>query len=313
MMPTQDFSGMDGLAGNLLRVRLGMLLVNEHLKAKAFRVPVHLALGHEAIAVAVSAVMGEDDALCLTHRNIHYNLARAVSLRAELEELRLHDGGVAGGWLGSMNMCNPDRGIIYTSSILANDLCVATGVALGTRVRAMEAVTFAVCGDGSLEEGAFHESLELLKTFGLAAVLIVENNEWSLATKISERRCPIDVASLARAFDAPYEKLSGNNVFTYAEHLTRLRALALAQKAPVVVEVELSTLGDSRMPLPDGRGDKFINYHHGAAPTVTASEWPVIQSDARDPVHVLAESIGSGQAKQMARAVWAAAQEDMGR
>ena len=60
------------------------MLTNELLKKGVFKIPVHLALGHESIAVAVDNVMKENDSLFLTHRNIHYNLARMCSLKEEL-------------------------------------------------------------------------------------------------------------------------------------------------------------------------------------------------------------------------------------
>src|SRR5262249_8891369 len=143
------------LAEAVMRIRLSQLVINERLREKEFCVPVHLALGHEAIAAAVSAAMCDGDSLCLTHRNIHYNLARATSLKAELAELRLANDGIAGGWLGSMNMVNPARGIVYSSSILGNNLCVGAGVALAEAVAVTDAVTFIVSGDGAMEEGSF--------------------------------------------------------------------------------------------------------------------------------------------------------------
>jgi len=306
-----SFEGGEALARNLLRVRLGMLAVNEQLKAKAFRVPVHLALGHEAIAAALGAVMSGDDALCLTHRNIHYNLARAVSIRAELDELRLLDSGVAGGWLGSMNMNNPARGVIYTSSILANDLCVATGVALGAKVQGGNAATFVVTGDGALEEGTFHEALLILKSLDLAAVVVVENNGWSLATRIEERRCPVEVESLAAAFAIPYTRLSGNDVFDYAEQLARIRADALERRSPAIVEVGLHTLGDWHMTNADGSQGRHINYHHGAAGHVAFGDWPLIKDDADDPVHVLAARLGAEQARALAADVFASVAKEV--
>lgn len=298
------------LAESLLRVRLSQMLVNELLKQKAFQVPVHLALGHEAIAAAVAWTMQDGDGLLLPHRNIHYNIARAASLKAEVQELRLAADGVAGGWLGSMNMANPAAGIPYTSSILGNDLGVAAGVALAESVQGSQAVTFVVTGDGAMEEGAFYESLQFLKTYGLAAVVVVENNGWSLATTIDERRCPIHLDRLAATFDVPYLRLSGNDVIDYAGQLAALRQRALAETTPVVVEVDLATLGDWRMTLPDRPEGKFINYHHGAAPTVTAEPWPLIRESESDPVHVLVRRFGLETVRDAAVRVWQQVQED---
>ncbi|MEO5372884.1 MAG: thiamine pyrophosphate-dependent enzyme [Alphaproteobacteria bacterium] len=296
------------IAEEVLRVRIGQLLVNEILKRRELKVPVHLALGHEAIAVAVSEVMGPGDRLCLTHRNIHYNLARAQSFAPEVAELRLSPEGIGGGRLGSMNMANPGRGILYTSSILANDLCVATGVALGGRLEGGPAgATFVVTGDGAMEEGAFYETLELAKSLDLPVVVVVENNGWSLASRIHERRCPIAVEGLAAAFAVPFASLRGNDAIAYVHTLERLRARAIGERTPVIVEAHVSTLGDWRgEPTPAEPEGRVINYHHGAAATVTLGDvmlegWPVIREDATDPVHVLTTRVDE---KTLRAAAW---------
>lgn len=294
-----DEAALDvSLAEAVLRIRISQLLINERLRAKEFRVPVHLALGHEAIAAAVSAAMGEGDLLSLTHRNIHYNLARATEFKAELAELRLSEDGIAGGRLGSMNMINPARGIVYSSSILGNNLCVGAGVALAEAVAATNAVTFIVTGDGAMEEGSFYESLEFLKTAGLMAVVLVENNGWSMFTRIRERRCAIGLKALADCFGIPYEHLAGNDPWRYAETLAALRTKAGTDRSPMLVEVKVDTLGDFTMPA-DGR---HINYHHGVAP-VELSDWPLLRDDPSDPVHVLANRLGESAARDIARRV----------
>jgi TPP-dependent pyruvate/acetoin dehydrogenase alpha subunit len=295
----------------LLRIRFAQMEVNERLKRKEFRVPVHLALGHEAIAVAVSAAMQEHDTLCLTHRNIHYNLARATALKPELDELRLAPNGVAGGRMGSMNMANPARGIVYTSSILGNDLSVSAGVALAHRVKGVGAVGFVVTGDGAMEEGAFYETLLFLKTFSLASILVVENNGWSLATRIEERRATIDLAHLAAGLGAGYAKCEGNDVHAYVATLRKLRDDAQKNRGPIVVEVMVRTLGDWRQPTPEFPDGKFINYHHGAASTVSLAEWPVIREDASDPVHMLTERFDRDVLRNLASRVHAAINEEL--
>lgn len=107
------------------------MIINEKIKIGNFNIPIHLALGHEAIAVAVDSIMEEDDQLVLSHRNIHYHLARTKLLKPELDEYLLKKDGVAAGQLGSMNLANEEKNIVYTSSILGNNLAVAAGIALG--------------------------------------------------------------------------------------------------------------------------------------------------------------------------------------
>ena len=289
------------IAENILRLRLVQMLINERCKSNEFKIPIHLALGHEAIAVAVDEIMGDEDELLLSHRNVHYNLARAKSLKPILDEYYLDSDGLAGGQLGSMNLANKERGIIYTSSILGNNLCVAAGVALGKKTKQEDGIVIVVTGDGAIEEGAFYESLMFMKTCNLRAIIIVENNGWSLATQIHERRCHIHLDRLASSLDMRALFIEGNDPYKYIQILSDAKLYAIEESSPVIIEVRLSTLGDSRLKTEEFPDGKFINYHAGAAPTVEVKKGPVINDDDSDPVFVLFRYFKKEHLEKMAR------------
>jgi len=282
------------LAEETLRIRMSMLHVNELIQAKAFRIPIHLAFGHEALAAAVAAVMRPEDRLALTHRNIHYNLARNPDLERELAEYRLEAEGLGGGRYGAMNLIQRPRGIAYTSSILANCLPVAVGIAKARAAEAQGAVTFAVTGDGAMEEGAFYEAVLLASSLRVPVVFLVENNEWSMYTRIEERRCSIDLRKLAASFGIDSFAFRGNDVCQAHARLEEIRAQTAATQLPCVVEVELSTLGDRVVEEP-GRPARTINYHHGAVPGYTLDAGPILEQSDRDPVHVLSKQFPHGR------------------
>ncbi|MGD0854218.1 MAG: thiamine pyrophosphate-dependent enzyme [Dehalococcoidia bacterium] len=275
------------VAQEILRVRLSQLVINEKYKGGSFKVPIHLALGHEAIAVAVDSIMEDDDKLILTHRNIHYNLARTKLLKPELDEYLLKKEGVAQGQLGSMNLANEDKNIVYTSSILGNNLAVAAGVALGEKVKGTNSLVIVVTGDGAMEEGSFYENLVFLKSNGLSCLVLVENNGWSLATTIDERRCNIDIRKIAESLSIRYEKLVDNDTYRYIEKLNALKQHVLESKTPAVVEIDLTTLGGYYVKAGENTKPRFINYHAGPAPEVSLKELPLIEESNSDPVFVL--------------------------
>ena len=270
----------------VIRLRAVQLAVNDRCKVKAFNVPIHLALGHEGIAVALSETKLGQDALFLTHRNIHYNLAQSSNARGVLDEFALSADGLASGRLGSMNLANQRDSVIYTSSILANNLSVATGYALGERVSQANGVVYVVTGDGAIEEGAFWESLVFMKSQGLA-VIVVENNRWSLGSEINQRRCELDLNLFAKSLSIQYVSLAGNDVFEYIDILRGCRREAISRAEPVLVEVNLVTLGSWLKQVRGFEGSKFVNYHAGPAPTVSSSSYPLIDESPHDPLFVL--------------------------
>jgi len=271
-------------------LRHAQLIINDYYKKDPFKVPVHMAIGHEALAVAVDANFYEHDSLFLTHRNIHFNLVRQETLNEELNEYYLSQNGLANGHLGSMNLSNPAKGVQYTSSILGNNMPIACGYALANKAKDIPAVTFVVTGDGAIEEGSFYESLLFMKTYELPVILIIENNNWSLATSIDERRQQIDFKTLAKSLNIDFVSLDGNDVIEYSRKIDKIRSQSLQRKAPILIEVQLTTLGYRYIYNEDFPNGKFINYHSGPAPQVSKSSnksYPVINRDNSDPLHVL--------------------------
>jgi len=299
------------VAQEVLRLRFSQMIVNQGNKDKQFKCPVHLAFGHEAIAVAVSACMKDKDGLLLTHRNIHYNLARSRSLKKKIDEYLCKETGEAAGQLGCMNLYNQDAGVLYTSSILGNQIAVAAGVALGNRVKKTNGVAIVVIGDGAIEEGVFYESLIMMRTYRLPALIIVENNGWSLATQIHERRCDIKLDLQASSLSIPYYHLEGNDVYGYIRLLEEAHSKALTDETPVIVEVALHTLGDWVMKTEEHSAGKYINYHAGAAPNVGLLNWPVIEESDFDPVHVLKKHFEPDFLEKLAGKVFADLREEL--
>lgn len=272
----------------IIWLRQAQLIVNEFYKRGDFMLPIHLAMGHESIAVAVDNSLKKQDSLFLTHRNIHYNLARLKKLKPELDEYYLKDSGLGKGNLGSMNLNNEGKGIVYTSSILGNNLCVGSGYALGNQINDNKGVVFIVTGDGAIEEGAFYESFLFLKSNNLPSVVLVENNQWSLGTKIDERRAQINLMQLAKSFSTEYTLLKGNDPFIYIDIIESFRDKALKNQGPVLIEVELTTLGHWTLINEENPNGKFINYHAGPAPEAISEEgYPVLEKSEKDPLHLL--------------------------
>src|SRR3989344_515044 len=285
------------IAKEVLRLRFSQMIVNEKYKAGLFKIPIHLAIGHEAIAVAVSSIMEKNDKLVCSHRNIHYNLARAGALKPILDEYFLKKEGLAGAKLGSMNLANDKAGIVYTSSILGNNLPVATGLALAQKAKDSQGLVLVQTGDGAMEEGSFYESLLFLRSNALSAIVIVENNGWSMHTKIDERRSPIDFAKFATSLGVDYEKFSGNDVYDYIRRLKEIRQRILKNKTSLVLAVDLTTLGGWHVEEGDKKEKRFIHPHAGPLPKTTMTETPELEHTANDPVFMLEKYISADELK----------------
>jgi TPP-dependent pyruvate/acetoin dehydrogenase alpha subunit len=271
-----------GLARQVLQIRNRQHIVNESMKRGRLKQAVHMAFGHEAIAVAVSEMMCGDDQLVLTHRNIAYNLARCGALKPLFDEYNLKAEGLSHGRLGSMNMANPARGVVYSSSILGNNYSVACGLALGKRMKGAPGIVTVLTGDGAMEEGTFYEGLLVAKSQRLACLFVIENNNHSLASTILERRCAIDADHLCRSIGIPSVRLSGNDVFEYAGTLKECRATAARDATPVCIEADLMILNRHAGPTPGWPEDPL---------KVDQGKGLILREDRYDPVFVLKQRL----------------------
>lgn len=275
---------------NLVRsVRNSQLQIENDIRSKRFKIPVHLAIGHEAIAVSIAEVSNGSDSFFLTHRNIHFQLALGASLQQIRDEFLLEPTGLGKGKMGSMNLTSPLLGNLYTSNILGNTLAVATGAALACKLRNEDQVIWAITGDGAIEEGVFYESILIASALNLPILFVVENNEWSLASSISERRKPIHLSELAAALGVGFLELEGNDVFHYSNQLTSSRNQVISRKTPMIIQVNLTTLGGYFVEEANST-KRYINYHSGSF-NFNVDDTLIIEKTANDPVFVL-ESLG---------------------
>jgi len=303
---------LNSLTEKILRIRLAQMIVNENYKDGQFKIPIHLAFGHETFAVAINEIMDNEDKLVLTHRNIAYNLARLGKLRPIMDEYFLKYTGLDNAKSGSMNLINPSKGLIYTSSILGNNFSVAAGIAMSLEIKQKDGIVIVLGGDGSLEEGSFHESILMFKSLNLSGLLIIENNDWSMATKISERRIPIDLETFAKSYDVKFVRLSGNNPFNYIQELKNLKEYSKQNNELVCVELMVNTLGDWIMTNDQNPDGKFINYHAGPAPTVDVKPCPVlIKENNSDPIFVLINLLGVDELNKISDKIRNELEEEM--
>ena len=240
----------------IVRLRAQLLVLNEILKGRSYQVAVHNALGQETVPVALRDLLVGADQLYLTHRNVGHNLVWSSGLDEVLayyevshDDSRLH--------MGAMNLALPGSPIRYVSSILGNDLPVAAGGAFSLRTRGIDAVSYAVTGDGAIEEGAFYETMVFASSHGLPLVVVVENNDHSMASRIAERRCDLDLKELVGAMGVSGISADGSSI---EDVYMRLREAGNEARSgrPVLVEVTVPIFNQHAGPTPGFPGDPMV-------------------------------------------------------
>jgi len=275
----------------LIRLRYYQHQLNEMLKAGKFKtIPIHLAFGHEAAAVAMDLTMQADDALCLSHRNAAYNLARSKSLDTVLKHYRMERRLDRVAQMASMNLACDDTCIAYSSSILGNNLAVAAGIATNRKLMMRGGVVFVVTGDGAMEEGVFWETMIFARSHALGLVVVLENNDCSMSSTIEQRRSAIDLSLVCAGLDVVYREADGASLPAVKAALAGARSDALQHKV-ALVELHVSTFCQHAGPTPGWPDDPL---------RIALADGLLLGDDARDPLVQLSQAIGTAEFDRIA-------------
>lgn len=197
----------------LLRVRRVEERLAELYKEQEMRTPTHFSIGQEAIAVGVCAALAPTDVIYSGHRCHAHYLAKGGDLSALVAELYGRETGCAKGRGGSVHLADPAVGMMAASAILGQTVAVAVGSALAFKMDDSPRVAVTFFGDGAVDEGVFHESVNFASVRGLPVVFICENNLYSTHTPLSVR-LPRGTQIFRRAatYRLPAMQVDGNDV-----------------------------------------------------------------------------------------------------
>lgn len=211
----------------MLRIRMVEEAIATRYADQEMRCPVHLSVGQEAAAVGACLALRRDDQIVSTHRSHAHYLAKGGDLRAMVAEIHGKAAGCAGGRGGSMHLFDAAAGVLASVPIVAATIPIGVGAALAFRRRRADRVVGAFIGDGSLEEGAFHESANFASLRRLPVVFFCENNLFSVYTPLELRQPARPLTDVARAHALPAVRVDGNDVA--AVHSAARKAVARAR------------------------------------------------------------------------------------
>lgn len=201
----------------LLRAMTRIRMVEEEIAKRypeqQMRCPVHLSIGQEAAAVGVCATLQPTDWAFSGHRNHAHYLAKGGNLKAMLAEIYGKATGCCGGKGGSMHLSDQAAGFIAATPIVGSTVPIAVGAALTAQREGKGRVVVVFLGDGAMEAGVVHESLNFATLKNLPILFVCENNLYSVYSPLNVRQPPNrSISDLAAGHGLKTIKADGNNV-----------------------------------------------------------------------------------------------------
>lgn len=172
----------------------------------------HLAIGEEATAVGAMAALREDDNVVATYREHGHALLRGVTMTSVMAEMFGKVTGCSRGRGGSMHLFDVSRRFYGGHAIVGGGLPVAVGLALADTMRAEQRVTACFFGDGAMDEGEFHEAINLAALWRLPVLFLCENNYYAMGTALARHQADVELTHRPQSYGVPAEHVDGMDV-----------------------------------------------------------------------------------------------------
>lgn len=230
---------------------------------------VHFYVGQEAVAVGICENLNLEDNVFGNHRSHGHYLAKGGDPNAMTAELLGKATGCCRGKGGSMHMIDKKVNFIGSTPILGSVAPISAGSALTQKITNSNNITVSFFGDGASEEGVVYETINFASLFKLPLLLVIENNLYSVMSKLRDRRSEFyDVKSVVEGIGGVYFEADGNDFFDVYNKSKQAVNIIKNEKRPCVLECKVfrhmahsapicdDKIGYREIDTPDHRNEK---------------------------------------------------------
>lgn len=197
----------------------------------------HLYIGQEAVAVGALSALRPDDYVLTSYRDHGHAIAKGVSCDEIMAELYGKAGGCSSGKGGSMHLFDADVNFLGGHAIVGGQIPLGTGIAFATKYKGGDQVTLCFFGEAAVNQGAFHESLNMAQLWKLPCIYICENNQYGMGTSLERAMSLQDVSQKACAYEVASEFVDGMDVLAVREAVERAVERGRQSFMPTLLEI----------------------------------------------------------------------------
>ncbi len=199
----------------------------------------HLYIGQESVAVGTLSLCGENDHNITAYRCHAHALASGMNMNECMAELYGKQTGCSKGKGGSMHFFAPDKNFWGGHGIVAGQTPLGLGLAYGLKYLEKEGCCLCFLGDGAVNQGAFHESLNIASLFEIPVIYVIENNGYSMGT--SQKRSTAYTGCLAQraeAYAIEWDVVDGSDIYEVRAKTNIAMERARKESKPTVLEID---------------------------------------------------------------------------
>ncbi len=230
---------------NLLREMLYQMVLGRHFEEKCAEVYrmgkiggfCHLYIGQEAIAVGAMMALDKKDMVITAYRDHVQAMVKGITPEAVMAELYGKEGGCVKGKGGSMHMFSKELEFYGGHGIVGGQIGVGTGMAYAAKYKGTGQIVMCFFGEAAVNQGIFHESLNMAQLWELPCIYICENNQYGMGTSQERAMSTRNIAKKAEAFEMANEFVDGMDVMAVREATLRAIERARKESHPTLLEV----------------------------------------------------------------------------
>ncbi len=197
----------------------------------------HLYIGEEAVAVGAISLLEPQDYIITHYRDHGHALARGMDPKACMAELCGRATGSSGGKGGSMHLFDAERHFMGGHAIVGGQMPIGVGMALGIKMKKQNGVVMVFFGDGAVNEGEFHESLNLASLWKLPVIFMLENNLYGMGSHVDMTHAAgRDIYNSAEYYKIPATQVDGMDLLAVREATSYAIDRVRAGDGPVFLE-----------------------------------------------------------------------------
>jgi pyruvate dehydrogenase E1 component alpha subunit len=197
----------------------------------------HLYIGQEAVGTGVISMLRADDYIITSYRDHGQAIARGMEPRVVMAELFGRSDGCSKGKGGSMHLFDREKNFLGGHGIVGGHLPVGTGVAFAIKYRGGDQVCVCFFGEAAVNNGAFHEALNMAALWRLPIIYVIENNRYGMGTALERASAINDIAERACSYDMPNEVVDGQDIVAVRQAAARAIERARAESEPTLLEM----------------------------------------------------------------------------
>jgi TPP-dependent pyruvate/acetoin dehydrogenase alpha subunit len=235
---TQSRADLERFYYQVLRIRRVEETLIELYPSDKIKSPVHLSIGQEAVSVGVCEALAPTDVVFGTYRCHALYLAKGGDLDRMMAELYGKADGCGRGKAGSMHLVDLSVGMMSASAIVATTIPHAVGYALAQKMKRRDVVVAAFFGEGAMDEGVFHESINFAALRRLPILFVCENNYYAIYSHIRDRMAGENPCERARAYQVPATRIERGDIVRLHETARADVAAIRAGGGPRFIECE---------------------------------------------------------------------------